>query len=327
MSRIQGQRLAWRLGFFALFLLAPPLDIFRLDLTLGHFVVFGQAWTLAIDPADGRHAELNILVRVFLPVVLIIAVAIGVAWRYGRLYCGWLCPHFSVVELINALMRRALGKPTLWEREVLPQRQDDGVRIQPRRFMWWLVVLAVLFFSLLWAVTLLTYLLPPAQVWRHLLDADLSRNQWLFIAVASGLLVLEFSLARHLFCRFGCAVGLFQSLVWMANRRALVVGFDRTRARACVACDRSCEHACPMRLKPRQIKRKIFTCTQCRRCVQACERVSRPGPGLLQMLSGDCARAASEHDFGRRPELPTGCFTAERRPGPVTGSAGQGAMD
>jgi ferredoxin-type protein NapH len=28
---------------------------------------------------------------------------------------------------------------------------------------------------------------------------------------------LEFALARHLFCRFGCAVGLFQSLAWMAN--------------------------------------------------------------------------------------------------------------
>jgi ferredoxin-type protein NapH len=26
--------------------------------------------------------------------------------------------------------------------------------------------------------------------------------------------------ARHLFCRFGCAVGLFQSLAWMANPKA-----------------------------------------------------------------------------------------------------------
>ena len=46
-------------GFFALFVLAPPLDLFRLDLTLGHFILFGQAWTLGLDPflrgEDGRR--------------------------------------------------------------------------------------------------------------------------------------------------------------------------------------------------------------------------------------------------------------------------------
>jgi len=310
MNRVQRARLAFRVAFFALFLLAPPLDLFRFDLTRGHFWVFGIPWTLGIDADQPLLTALNLMVRGFLPVALVVGTGAWVSWRYGRLYCGWLCPHFSVVETINALMRRASGKPTLWERAALPERQSDGRTIRPHRAVWWLVALGVVFFALLWAVTLLTYLLPPAEVWGNLLAGHPTRNQALFIGIATLLLTLEFSLARHLFCRFGCAVGLFQSLVWMGNRRALVVGFDRTRADACARCDASCEHACPMRLKPRQIKRKIFTCTQCQQCVQACERVTRAQglPSLLQMLADDCAPDASQRDFGRRPSVPDDCF-------------------
>jgi len=152
--------------------------------------------------------------------------------------------------------------------------------------------------------------LPPIEIWTNLLTASLTRNQFVFIGVATTLFVIEFTFARHLFCRFGCAIGLFQSLVWMGNREAMVVGFDRERAADCANCDASCEHACPMRLQPRRIKRKMFTCTQCQQCVQACERVNRPEgkQSLLQMVEGQCALDVSDRDFGRRPQVPCGCF-------------------
>jgi len=310
MNRVQRQRLLWRTGFFALFLLAPPLDIFRYDLTLGHFILFAHPWTLGIDADNATQSAVNIILRGFLPLATLVGLGIWVSWRYGRLYCGWLCPHFSVVETINALMRRASGKPTLWEKQPLPRHQRDGVQVEPRAARWWLVAIAVVFFSALWAITLLTYLLPPAEIWGNLLHGTLTRNQALFLGVATGLLTIEFSLARHLFCRFGCAIGLFQSLVWMANRRALVVGFDRRRALVCAGCDRSCEHACPMRLRPRQIKRRMFTCTQCQQCVQACDRVNLPEgqPGLLRMVSGPCAEETHERNPKRSFVPPADCF-------------------
>ncbi len=83
--------------------------------------------------------------------------------------------------------------------------------------------------------------------------------------------------ARHLFCRFGCAVGLFQSLAWMANPRGMVVAFDRRRARDCRSCTTpaapggaACDQVCPMRLNPRQIKRLMFSCVQCGQCLGEC---------------------------------------------------------
>ena len=129
----------------------------------------------------------------------------------------------------------------------------------------------------------------------------MSPNQARFLGVGTLVFTLEFTLARHLFCRYGCAVGLFQSLAWMANPKAMVVSFTRSRARECKTCEvmptsrsktlsaetprtqphplgqrpvpsgSACDHACPMRLNPRNIKRMMFACVQCGQCLDACD--------------------------------------------------------
>ena len=174
---------------------------------------------------------------------------------------------------------------------MLPERQPDGRVWRRNRFYWLLTVLAAAGFALLWAVSLLSYLLPPLELWHNLLTASLTPNQARFIGVASGLLFVDFMFARHLFCRFGCAVGLFQSLAWMANPRAMVVGFDKARAPACSSCNSACDNACPMRLRPRSIKRRMFTCTECAQCIHACEQVQHDNPqgGLLHWVDGAAA--------------------------------------
>ena len=103
----------------------------------------------------------------------------------------------------------------------------------------------------------------------------LTPNKTRFLAIGTLVFTLEFTLARHLFCRYGCAVGLFQSVAWMANPKAMVVSFTRNRARECKTCDAprgsACDHACPMRLTPRNIKRMMFACVQCGQCLDACD--------------------------------------------------------
>lgn len=275
---LQRRRAAFQVGFFTLFVLAPVLDILRLDLTQGHFILLGWDWTLGLDGfiagEDGPGtAALNLVVRGFLPILLVGGGLLWTAWRFGRLYCGWLCPHFSVVELINGLMRRASGRPSLWERRPLPEEQPDGIRLVPNPWYWVPTLIAVLGFAFLWALVLLTYLLPPSEVYGNLIQGTLTRNQTIFLTAGTLALTIEFSLARHFFCRFGCAVGLFQSLAWMANDRAMVVGFDTRRAAACQSCNNACDNACPMRLKPRTLKRRMFTCTECAECISACSQV------------------------------------------------------
>lgn len=298
----QWKRRMGQIGFFALFVLAPALNIFRFDLSSGHAWLLGFPWRLGIDDylagrIDSVQAGLNVLLRLFAPIVLAAIGFLWVAWRWGRLYCGWLCPHFMAVELINGLMRRANGKPSVWDKQTDAAIQPNG---KPRSYhpLWWLPTLLFAFsFAAIWAVVLLTYLLPPATVYAHLFSGALTPHEARFIGVATVVLCVEFLFARHLFCRFGCAVGLFQSLSWMANRRAMVVGFNRANAADCNECQTlggsgyaACEAECPMRLRPRQTKQKMFACTQCSRCLSACNTVQAQRP-LLRWIQGEAAQA------------------------------------
>ena len=143
---------------------------------------------------------------------------------------------------------------------------------------------------------LLTYVLPPAEIYANLAGLSFTRNQTVFLAIVTPALSVDFLFARHLFCRYMCSVGVFQSLIWMKNRDALVVGFDRARAGACSAClperESACNAVCPMRLKPRSIKRHMFTCTQCALCLEACAETQQDNPQgpLLTWVSGEAAR-------------------------------------
>ncbi|QDF98501.1 4Fe-4S binding protein [Azoarcus sp. DD4] len=298
---LQRRRLAFQAGFFLLFVLAPVFDLFRYDLAAGHAWLLGFEWRLGLDDfLAGRigagQAAANVLLRLFLPLFGGAALFLWVAWKWGRLYCGWLCPHFSVVETINSLMLRATGKHSVWERKPITPWLPDGSkrRIDAR---WWLVVMpAAVGFAFTWAVVFLTYLLPPAEVYPALLHGELGRNPGIFLAAATTVLSLEFLFARHLFCRYACAVGMFQSLTWMGNRKAMVVGFERARAADCASClpekQSACDAVCPMRLTPRNIKRHMFTCTQCAQCIDACAQTQADNPQgpLLQWVSGEAAR-------------------------------------
>lgn len=313
--KLQNRRRITQTAFFVLFVLAPIFDIFRLDLNLGHFIILGQDWTLGLDEFQRGNmstgeAVFHIATRVFLPLALVAGLIIGSAWKFGRLYCGWLCPHFSVVETINKLMFRASGKPSIWEKHVLPAKQPDASIITPDKIYWIPTGIAIIFFSFLWAVTFLTYLLPPAEIYHNLFTAALTRNQALFLGVVTILLSIEFSFARHLFCRYACAVGVFQSLAWMGNKRAMVVGFNDKRADECHQCNNACDNACPMRLHPRTIKRKMFTCTTCAQCISACSTFSaqQNKPGLLKWVQDDCALHVSDRGFGKFPKYPQHCF-------------------
>ena len=320
MNNLQRNRLLVQSGFFMLFLLAPVFDLFRLDLNLKHFFFFGMHWTLGLDDfvagkINAGQAAVNITLRGGLPILGSIAVGLGISWKYGRLYCGWLCPHYSVVETINQLMRRAIGRPSLWDRHALPEKNPDG-SISKSNPLYWLVLLPlVIFISLLWSFVLLTYLLPPAEIYGNLWHAALTRNQGIFLTAGTLAFFIEFMFARHLFCRYACAVGLFQSLAWMSNKKALVVGFDRSRARECASCNAACNNVCPMRLRPRSIKRSILTCTQCLQCVDACSKVQtgNTSGSLLKWLADDCALDKSARDFGHHIDIPIYCFDAKKK--------------
>lgn len=299
--RLQRYRVMAQVGFFVLFTLTPIFDLLRYDLTEKHAYFLTFQWHLGIDDliagrVDGQTAAVNLVLFLFLPLLGTAALLIAVAWKWGRLYCGWLCPHFSVVETINRLMLFATGKHSLWEKHQTPPWEPDGTPT-PRDPRYWLLVVPVAIgFAFAWAVVGLTYLMPPFQVYHGIINFSLTRGEMIFISAATTVLTLEFLFARHLFCRYGCAVGIFQSFAWIINKKAMVVGFERKRLTDCASClnghGSACDAVCPMRLKPRNVKRWMFACTQCGQCISACETVNRDNPDgqLLRWVSNDAAK-------------------------------------
>jgi ferredoxin-type protein NapH len=287
---LQQSRTTAKVAFFALFLFAPLLDIFRFDLELGHFIIFGQAWTISLDfilygDGDSIDAAIRIFTRVLFPGMAFVVITGLLIWKYGRIYCGWLCPHFSVVELINNLMLRKLNRITIWE---TASKKSRG--LLPKL----IVFIAALSMAFIWAIGLLSYLLAPKVLLTDLASFNLDFGPTLFVSVATIIFTADFLFARHVFCKYGCALGLFQSLIWMANNKAMVIKFDRSRAKACRDCEsynkhKPCDQACPMRLPTRNMKRAKFTCTQCVQCVSACNEVQKDNPegGLLSWVSGE----------------------------------------
>ena len=322
---LQRYRLLAQMGFFTLFTVTPIFDLFRYDLTERHAYFLTYPWHLGIDElmagtGDAASAVLNLILYLFLPVLGAGALIIGIAWKWGRLYCGWLCPHFSVVETINRLMLIASGKHSIWDKKQTPPWEPDGTSAKRDKRYWLLVVPAAIGFAFAWALVGLTYLMPPFQVYHGLITFTLYPKEVIFLAAATTVLSLEFLLARHLFCRYGCAIGIFQSFAWIVNKKAMVVGFDRQRLSDCASCQQgagsaghtllarkalrdsgnefaspsgsACDAVCPMRLKPRNVKRWMFACTQCGQCISACNTVNRDNPDgqLLRWVSNDDAR-------------------------------------
>lgn len=320
MLNTQQKRLMFQAGFFMLFLLAPVFDLFRLDLNLKHFFFLGMHWTLGLDDfiagkIDATEAAIRLALRAGLPIFGTIALGVWVSWKYGRLYCGWLCPHFSVVETINQLMRRATGKQSLWDHHALPEKNADGTLTKANPLYWLVLLPLVIGFAFLWAIALLTYLLPPAEIYGNLWNGTLTRNQGVFLTAATLAFFVEFMFARHLFCRYACAIGLFQSLAWMGNHKAMVIGFDRRRAASCIDCNAACDNICPMRIRPRSIKRLMFTCTQCGQCANACSEVQANSPRgpLLKWVQDECSLDKSARDFGHHIDIPEHCYHPEKK--------------
>lgn len=82
MAELQSRRVLAQGGFFALFLLAPVFDLFRLDLELGHFFFLGMSWTLGLDDfvagrIDAGQAGLNIVLRAGVPIFSVIGLESG----------------------------------------------------------------------------------------------------------------------------------------------------------------------------------------------------------------------------------------------------------
>src|SRR5687768_12631647 len=74
--------------FLGLVFLAPVFDLFRIDMIHQQLIVLGQRF-------DFTFNTLVWLPVGFYGVVILIGI---VSFIWGRLFCGWVCPHNTLTE-------------------------------------------------------------------------------------------------------------------------------------------------------------------------------------------------------------------------------------
>ena len=156
---------------FVLFVFAPVFNLLRYDLVAEHAWFLGMEWHIGLDDySAGRiglgELWLNLGLRLFGPDSGGWGCTdLGVV-EMGPSLLRLAVPAFSVVETINRLMRRATGKPSLWDPKKLPPREPDGTPVTYDA-RWWLITAPLAIgFAFVWSVVLLTYLLPLRGLWQ-----------------------------------------------------------------------------------------------------------------------------------------------------------------
>lgn len=257
---IRRPRRALQYLVLALLVLAPFVNLFRMDLSTGSFWLFGQRlWAPQFY---------LVMLLAALAVLLIIAASLAL----GRVFCGWVCPQ----NLFNELGMR-------WER-----------RLGRRGTVALSVVIAFL-----GSFVVLSYLTDGPAMLRALRSGRPSPGWLTFWAGATVFFSLALAWWRTAICHSVCPYGFLQSVLTDRHTLRLgtlvpaapaaravpmaaglaaglepgfVVGLEPGLASVCSTCN-ACARVCHMGVDPRTPDQR--DCVACGECIDACSRVAR----------------------------------------------------
>ena len=286
---------------FHTFVLAPVFDLLRFDLVAGH------AWLLvsvACRPGGFRQgasthpgAVAGLIGRVTSahPLGGWGAVLIWVAWRWGGSAAAGCVRIFRWLKRSTPACAAPPADPTCGVARCRhASRTGRPVRYTTGRGGGDCALAMGFAFCGRWSC--LTLPAAAVQVYGHLAGGAPTATGSFFVAAGTVVLSAEFLLARHLFCHMPAPVGFFQSLAWMGNRSAMVVGFTgigRQTARS------SAPAIILMRLKPATSSAPCFCAIA--QCVSACETTQRDNPrrAVAALNSEWCGGPDNEDGFQR----------------------------
>lgn len=253
MINLQRYRWAVRLFNTALFILLPFITIngqsaLRFDIPSLRLFFFGTSVWI----------ENFFIVLIF--TFFITFLGILVTQLYGRIWCGWFCPHTVMINLTWFFDRK---KQTFIQKVISH-----------------ILVFAI---STVISVTIVFYFVSPYDFFRDLAAGTLSPVTAWFCIVITAITYLSFVLIRYKFCTTVCPYSKLQSI--MFDKNTLIVAFDPATADRCIKCN-ACVKTCPVGLDIR--KGLVSACINCGRCITACAKVmkKKEHPSLVHYIYG-----------------------------------------
>ena len=280
---LTGRRIVAYL-LIALFILLPRLRMggrpaFLIDLVSREVDILGAVFR----PSDG-------LVLMLLGLAIAFTVFLVTA-LFGRVWCGWGCPHSVYLEhLFRPIERLLEGSPS-------QQKKLDAQPgfWKPRRMIKWVIFAAV---SFALANIFLAYFVGTDRLEQWVFESPLQHPGGFALVCGVSLLVLfDFGYFREQMCIVACPYGRLQSV--LLDRQSLIVGYDEKRGEPrthlkvvggggdCVDCG-ACVTTCPTGIDIRSGLQ--MECIGCAQCIDACDRVMdklERKRGLIRYTSKD----------------------------------------
>jgi len=194
---------------------------------------------------------------------------------FGRIWCGWACPHTVFLDHVYRRIERLIDGDALARRALAaaPPSATKTLKRTIKHVLYLLVSAAI-------AHLFLAYFVSIPEVWSMISAAPVEHwSAFGFMAVFTGILYFNFAWFREQLCIVICPYGRIQSA--LIDDHSLVIGYDAARgeprgkagtpgAGDCIDCLR-CVHVCPTGIDIRQGLQ--LECVGCTACIDACDDV------------------------------------------------------
>lgn len=255
---------------------------FLLDILRRHFIVFGFSFYSHDTPL------------LFFLIILVVLSIFMVTAIFGRLWCGWTCPHTVFIHAIfDRLEKLVMG---LYSSRRTSYKLDQGFK---KNFK--LGLLLSLYFLTCWILShsALAYFIGSENTLNYISEGPSKHFPTFFtLMLVTGLLFFNFAFFREKTCLYICPYGRFQNSLIDSN--TLTVFYDKMRGEPrgpvsrvsmdkgdCVDCNR-CVNVCPVKIDIRVGFQ--MECISCAKCIDACNEVmhkTHRKPHLIRFETAD----------------------------------------
>ncbi len=226
----------------------------------GYHQVTGTFYSLSIGQLDvldpalmiqtlllTKQISLSMLVAATFPVIL--------ALMFGRVFCSWICPYNLLAEYVAGVRKKFFPK----KRYVLNHN--------PKPQWYWLVFGAIVTALMVLGIPLITLISFPGLISSQAADLILNRVVGVEIFLFLIVLLLEFLVAPHFWCKYACPVGA--TLALFQTKKTMRVRFDPKGCTCDSVKNLPCNFVCPLGLDPR--RGDIYPyCYNCGACIHSC---------------------------------------------------------
>ncbi len=239
------------------------LPLLRFDIPNRHYIICGQIFW----PQDFFYALFFVLMAIVGTLLLVSA--------FGRLFCGWLCPHTVFLEMVFRPVERLIEGPA-HKRRNQDKKRPYSANLILRKILKWFIF-CILIGALANTATAL-FIGTEGFMWGLFVDPVAHPSALGFYIFFFALNYFDFAWLREQTCTIVCPYGRLQSA--MLDEDSLTVAYNDKRGEPrgkkgkvegdCIDCS-LCVQVCPTGIDIRNGNQ--MECLHCAACIDACAGV------------------------------------------------------